>query len=329
MEKIDFVVTWVDGSDEAWLNEKNKYKASKNQDSSKTRYRDYEIIKYFFRSIEKYAPWVNKIYFITWGHVPKWLNIENPKLVIVNHKDYIPEEYLPTFNSCAIELNLHRIPSLSEYFVYFNDDIILNDYTKAEDFFKNGLPRECAVLNAIIPYGKSNFEHRLVNNTNLINRNFDMMKVIKENLLKWFNVKYGKDLIRTFCLLPWKKFSSIKSYHLAISLLKSTYEKVWEKEENVMNISCIDKFRSFFGVNPWVIKDWQICEGKFIPRTYKFGKLFSISEDNTELYRELKRRKYKMLCINDADDIKDFDETKEKLIIELENKFPEKSSFEK
>ena len=71
MNKIDFVVTWVDGSDEKWLKEKNKYKADKNQDASNTRYRDYEIIKYFFRSVEKYAPWVNKIYFITWGHVPK------------------------------------------------------------------------------------------------------------------------------------------------------------------------------------------------------------------------------------------------------------------
>ena len=51
MNKIDFVVTWVDGSDEKWLKEKNKYKADKNQDASNTRYRDYEIIKYFFFSV--------------------------------------------------------------------------------------------------------------------------------------------------------------------------------------------------------------------------------------------------------------------------------------
>ena len=140
MNKIDFVVTWVDGSDEKWLKEKNKYKADKNQDASNTRYRDYEIIKYFFRSVEKYAPWVNKIYFITWGHVPKWLNSKNPKLVIVKHKDFIPKKYLPTFNSCAIELNMHRIKDLSETFVYFNDDMVLNNYTKEKDFFENGYP---------------------------------------------------------------------------------------------------------------------------------------------------------------------------------------------
>ena len=201
MNKIDFVVTWVDGSDEKWLKEKNKYKADKNQDASNTRYRDYEIIKYFFRSVEKYAPWVNKIYFITWGHVPKWLNSKNPKLVIVKHKDFIPKKYLPTFNSCAIELNMHRIKDLSETFVYFNDDIVLNNYTKEKDFFENGYPKDSAVLNAIIPYGKSNFEHRLVNNSNLINRNFNMMSVIKRDPFKWFNFKYGSDLIRTFLYL--------------------------------------------------------------------------------------------------------------------------------
>ena len=329
MNKIDFVVTWVDGSDEKWLKEKNKYKADKNQDASNTRYRDYEIIKYFFRSVEKYAPWVNKIYFITWGHVPKWLNSKNPKLVIVKHKDFIPKKYLPTFNSCAIELNMHRIKDLSETFVYFNDDIVLNNYTKEKDFFENGYPKDSAVFNAIIPYGKSNFEHRLVNNSNLINRNFNMMSVIKRDPFKWFNFKYGSDLIRTFCLLSWKKFSTIKQYHIPISFFKSTFNKVWQKEEEVMDISCKDKFRSFFGVNPWAIKDWQICEGKFMPRSYKFGKLCTITNNNEDIYKELKRKKYKVLCLNDTDSATDFDKIKKELTEELEKKFPDKSSFEK
>ena len=102
---IDFVVTWVDGNDPAWQQEKQKYTAV-NADVRVNRYREWDQLKYWFRAVEKYAPWVNKIHFVTWGHLPEWLDTTNPKLNIVNHKDYIPEEYLPTFSSHTIELHL-------------------------------------------------------------------------------------------------------------------------------------------------------------------------------------------------------------------------------
>ena len=94
-DQIDFVIPWVDGSDKEWAEEKSKYDGSNGEsvNNSISRYRDWDNLQYFFRGVEKYAPWVHKIYFITWGHLPKWLNTDNPKLVIVNHKDYIPEEY--------------------------------------------------------------------------------------------------------------------------------------------------------------------------------------------------------------------------------------------
>ena len=87
------------------------------------------IFRYWFRAVERYAPWVNKVFLVTNGKFPDWINPDNPKLVLVKHDDYIPEEYLPTFNSCAIELHLHRIKDLSEHFVYFNDDTMLNGLT--------------------------------------------------------------------------------------------------------------------------------------------------------------------------------------------------------
>ena len=113
MEKIDFVISWVDGNDKEWQKEREKYIVENNNDNSDVRYRNWDNLKYWFRGVEKFAPFVNKIYFITYGHLPEWLNVNNPKLVIVNHKDYIPEKYLPTFNSHTIELILHRIKVLS------------------------------------------------------------------------------------------------------------------------------------------------------------------------------------------------------------------------
>ncbi len=90
--KIDFVITWVDGSDKAWQQEKRKFEpAGGRQDASvdnaKERYRDWGNLRYWFRGVEKYAPWVRKVHFITWGHLPTWLNTVHPKLHIVRHED--------------------------------------------------------------------------------------------------------------------------------------------------------------------------------------------------------------------------------------------------
>ena len=107
---IDFVIIWVDGNDKQWQAEKAKYDGKTvTNANSEVRFRDWDNLQYWFRGVEKFAPWVNKIHFVTWGHLPKWLDTTNPKLNIVNHKDYIPSKYLPTFNSHTIELNLSLI----------------------------------------------------------------------------------------------------------------------------------------------------------------------------------------------------------------------------
>ena len=144
--EIDFVIAWVDGSDPNWQKEKQKHLAEFLKDESVVdqgdyRYRDWDLLQYWFRSVEKYAPWVRKVHFVTCGQIPIWLNVNHPKLHIVNHEDYIPQEYLPTFNSHTIELNMHRIDGLSEQFVYFNDDMYITQRVAPTDFFMNGLPR--------------------------------------------------------------------------------------------------------------------------------------------------------------------------------------------
>ena len=131
-EKIDFVIIWVDGNDPEWQKEKMKYDNSINinNDSREIRYRDWDNLQYWFRGVEKFAPWVNKIHFVTCGQVPKWLNTNNPKINLVNHSDYIPEKYLPTFNSNAIEINLHRIEELSVE----NEEEIIHEFLIDKEF---------------------------------------------------------------------------------------------------------------------------------------------------------------------------------------------------
>ena len=124
--EIDFVVTWVDMNDPKWKADFSKYSKkgidNTTNEFSEARFRDHGFLKYWFRGIEKFAPWVRKIHFVTSGQKPEWLNVDHPKLSLVNHSDYIPEKFLPVFNSCLIEIYMHKIPDLTEHFVYFNDD---------------------------------------------------------------------------------------------------------------------------------------------------------------------------------------------------------------
>lgn len=164
--QIDFVIAWVDGGDPAWQRERDRYgkmgektaveetgereKSGVACDTRDVRYRDWDCLRFWFRSVEQNAPWVHKIYFVTWGHVPKWLNGNHPKLEIVRHEDYIPGEFLPTFNSHTIELNFHRIPGLSEQFVYFNDDMFLLQQVSPGQFFRD---RKAGLT--CLPYSRS------------------------------------------------------------------------------------------------------------------------------------------------------------------------------
>ena len=58
--EIDFVIIWVDGSDPEWLAEKAKYAPPADTDSRPERYRDWGLLPYWFRGVEKFAPWVER-----------------------------------------------------------------------------------------------------------------------------------------------------------------------------------------------------------------------------------------------------------------------------
>ena len=235
---IDAVVTWVDGNDPVWQEERNKYNPNKQQDGSANRYRDWDLLKYWFRGIEKFAPWFNKIYFVTWGHLPTWLDISNPKIRIVKHSDYISQEYLPTFSSRTIEMNVHRISGLSEHFVYFNDDMFLIKPVKASHFFKKGLPCDMAVLKPI-SYDKWTIGlYTKLNELIVIGEHFNKRDCIKKNFTKFFNLKYGKYLIENICNMLYSNFTGFRCTHSPYPFLKKTFDNVWENAYEIMDETC-------------------------------------------------------------------------------------------
>ena len=322
--KIDFVITWVDGQDQNWVNKRNYYVS--DGDNSIVRYRDFGLLKYWFRCVEKYASWVNKIYLITDHQIPSWLNRDNKKLVLVYHEDYIPEEYLPTFNSNVIELFMHLIPELSDSFVYFNDDMFIIDYMKPEDFFLNGKPRDCAILN-VLKCDIDGITNIVANDLMIINKYFNFNESLKNNFRKWINLKYGKDLIRTLILSIWNTFPSFLEVHLPNSYLKSTFEDVWAVEEELLRKTCENKFRSPTDCNQWLMRYWQLASGEFVPRSPKIGKMFSVLEEK-EIIDCINYQRKKLICINDSEQVVDFENCRNNINQAFVNLLPDKSSFE-
>ncbi len=327
--RIDFVIPWVDGGDPEWIREKNKYAGivTAVDDDRDIRYRDWDTLRYWFRGVERFAPWVDTVHFVTCGHLPAWLNTEHPKLHIVCHRDYIPEEYLPTFSSHAIELNMHRIPGLAEHFVYFNDDIFPLAPLKEEDFFKDGLPCDLCVANAITPR-LGEFSPILLNTTSYINKHFNKKQDMKRLRSRWFSPKYGKLLIRTICLLPWTYYTGFYNHHLAVAYEKKTLEKVWREEPGILDSSCRHRFRNDADVNQYIFRYWRLAEGDFVPQK-PLGRYYNMGDDNSAILAAIKGRKYKLLCINDKENGADPETEKKKLLEAFESVFPEKSAFEK
>ncbi|MDZ7604210.1 MAG: stealth family protein [Cyclobacteriaceae bacterium] len=143
-EEIDLVYLWVNGADPKWQEKKRKYtgKVSDNTETNNIgRYVSNDELKYSLRSVEKYVPWIRKIFILTDDQKPEWLNTAHPKIQVVDHKEIMPAEILPCFNSTVIEYFLYRIPGLAEHFLFANDDMFFNTDLSPDFFFaKDGFP---------------------------------------------------------------------------------------------------------------------------------------------------------------------------------------------
>ena len=139
---IDIVYTWVDGSDPVWQAERDRAAAElvgepmHSDATDAARFRSRDELRYSLRSLAMFAPWVRRVFLVTAGHVPAWLNLDNPRLEHVEHARIFqdPAE-LPTFNSRAINSYLHHIPGLAEHCIYMNDDVFFARPARPSHFF--------------------------------------------------------------------------------------------------------------------------------------------------------------------------------------------------
>jgi hypothetical protein len=328
--EIDFVVTWVDMNDPKWQADFAQYSGkidnTKNE-VNEARFRDYGFLKYWFRGIEKFAPWVRKVHFVTCGQQPEWLDVNHPKIQMVSHEDYIPKEFLPVFNSSLIEIYLHKIPDLAEQFVYFNDDFFIINHLKKERFFKNGLPNDIAAFRMNL--GLSLWSKCLKNNIRVINQFFDKKEVMKRDHDKWYDPSYGSRGRLTKLLSFYDEFITLRTPHNAQPYLKRTFEDVWSKVGNQLTEMSKNRFRSPNDYTQELFRTWQICKSDFNAyNTYQDTKMFPLLFKTEKAIKAIREQSYDLVCINDNEHIRDFEKTMLSVNAAFDSILPEKSSFE-
>lgn len=336
MDKIDFVVTWLDSTNPEWQESYFKYRPDSNGLKGNARFRNMDIFRYWFRAVEEYAPWVNKVYLITNGKFPNWINRDNPKLVLVKHSDYVPEKYLPTFSSCTIEMFLHRIKGLSNQFVYFNDDMYLNAPVNPEYYFKDGLPCDmnketCFNVPIYTKEDRYGIYMQMLADLGVINGNFNRKDTVRQSPKRWFGSHLGlRGIFMSFLLFQRRLFVGFSNFHIEQTYLKSVFDEVWEAAPEFMSASCT-RFREDVTANPYIFRYWQFAKNLFYPSKRNGEFFFLIKHDVLDrIEKAFHDKNLVSVCLNDSALCPD----EEFVLIDkglqqlFEIKFPQKSSFE-
>ena len=333
---IDFVVTWLDDNDPNWKQQYSHYRGVQRKEDQ-GRFRDWDFFRYWFRAVETYAPWVHKVFLVTNGKFPDWINDDCPKLVLVKHSDYIPNEYLPTFCSRTIELNMHRIEGLSEHFVYFNDDMFLNSAVSPEDYFKDGLPCDCNKERLIWvptyhPDNKFGTDITLYCDIALLNHHFERNKTVKESFRRWFGLHLGlKGILASFLSLKPNHFIDFEWRHFEQPFLKSAFQEAWASEGGMLQKSCT-RFRNDVSLNSYFIRYWQFATNRFYPSTLKYGRAYNLNPNLIKsILNDFNNKRVKSICLNDTPKVSPSEYESMKVVLQeaFARKFPRPSSFEK
>lgn len=307
---IDLIYLWVDGNDPKWLEKKHRITGNFDNESeinNKGRYANNDELKYSLRSVEKYIPWINNIYIVTDNQQPEWLNVNHPKIKVIDHKEIMPEEALPSFNSSVIEYFIYRIHGLNEHFLFSNDDMFFNKKLQPDYFFEeDGFP--------IVRLKRK-----------LMKRYHYSIKLLLLGRLGQY-----KSMVVRGAKLVEEKFGVFYSgipHHNVDAYNKSDYkyavEVLFDEEVSRSQYSHIrkdgDLHRSAFSY-------YALATGKAHLKYVSRKESSRIDVRKSDYLSYLNKYNPDLFCLNDGQRVKD--EDREKIKPFLEKVFPEKASFE-
>lgn len=249
---IDMVYLWCDGNDPAFAARKNYYQEKEGlpkSDSSRTgqaRFFDNDELKYSLRSLEMYVPWISHVFIVTDRQCPKWLNINNPKVTLIDHSEILPSNLIPCFNSSVIEAYIWRIPGLSEHFLYGNDDMFFYKPLSPDFFFTQGKP---------IARLKFDEEIKKIRNSNDFKSEYTRVALWYKNLMYTWKLLY----------LKYGKFNQFEAHHNIDGYLKSSFFNTYlnYKESIEKNAS---RFRAERNIDRCLFSLDPVYNGASIPK---------------------------------------------------------------
>jgi len=291
---MDVVIPYVDGSDLLWQRD---FRAVVPDPVVERRYRDWGTLPFLLRGIERHLPFVDRVYLVVSreSQVPAWA--DRSRLQVVLHADIIPAAYLPTFNSTTIELFLHRIPGLSERFLYFNDDIFPVQDTMEADFYPGGKPA-------------TGFARHL----------------LACNLFKK-QTRRSDALAREALGLPRSRVF-LRPQHTCSPMLRSACEELFEKVGQKL-LTSITPVRDKRNVNQYVFLDYLYLSGRALARRRSCRHISLATATPRTLEAAIGRPDHQFLCINDVDmEPRRYEALREVLQQAFLARFPQKSSYE-
>lgn len=274
---IDYVVPMVFHKDHLW--QQNFRKANARYDENNlldfVRYRSWDTEELLIRCVKTFMPFVRTIYIILAqeSQWQKWM--EQPKVKVVYHKDFMPEWTLPTFNSRAMEMYLRDIPGISDFFLYGNDDMYPVSPLTVDDFFQNGKPR-IHMTEKVFPEHPNNFQSACMRGLNFVAKEFG-----QHFTDKWY-----------------------KNGHSIAPILKSTCEHLWQRGGNEI-IASISPFRQCKNFNQYIYSWWHYLSGSYVDGRppCKYVSTKSSVEDVGRAIEEC----CGIVCVNDNECVSDYE----------------------
>ncbi len=304
---IDAVVLWVDGNDPTLAEKRETYLRKEGKPTGfsgalSTRFASNHEIRYCVLSLFRFAPFIRNLYIITDGQDPnlyddvkKYFPHRVDSIRIVDHKEIFRgyEEYLPLFNSTAIETMMWRIEGLSEHFVNLNDDFILIRDIQPDDWFVDGKP----VLRGkwkLAPFKK-------------------MAKVWLKTFWKTRILKGSFEPKFSFFIGQWysakrvgRKATYFFNYHAPYVFRKSTLQNFFENNPDSLAKNLSSRFRGQKQYNITTLANHlELKDGKRKTLSTKQGYLYPAYYSKEKMERKMQRcetnPKIKSICIQSLD----------------------------
>ena len=257
--EVDLVYLWVSGQDPKHREKRNywlqQYSLPPRLFNPDVRYVEEDELRYSLRSVEAFAPWVRKIFIVTDNQVPSWLDLANPQIEIVDQASLMPDpDWSPTFNSVAIEAQLHRIPGLAKHFIHINDDFFFGQPARKEDFFARKANGEI-VMKVMFSDDYAHYDvwitpaHTVSYSPHgrLWMYSYNNLKVLLESRRPWWKVRYA-------------------DFHQAQSMVKSELQKTTEVFPRQYRQTSASKFRNAHDINFLALTRYRcLQEGSAVP----------------------------------------------------------------